>query len=74
MEGLKEIRVRFRSPAEGWMGWSEKEVLEPLFLVSGPLKVFEVEALSTAEAAFDDNENENRVPFTLVRDVQVPRR
>ena len=73
MEGLEEIRVRFRSPVEGWMGWSENEVLEPLFMVIGPLRAFEVEAPSNAETAFGD-EAENEAPFTLVRDVQFPRR
>lgn len=74
MEGSEEIRVRFRSLIKGWIEWSEKEVLEPVFTVTGPLKVFEVEALSTTEAAFDDDKTENEAPFTLVRDVQFPRR
>jgi hypothetical protein len=74
MEGLEEIRVRFRNPVEGWMGWSEEEVFRPLWKIRRPLKVFEVEARTDVKTAFGDDERENMAPFTLIRDVQFPRR
>jgi hypothetical protein len=76
MEGLQDIRVRFRNPTEGWMGLGEVKVLEPLWKVKIPLEVFEVEASTDAKTAFDDEEEEevSDPPFTLVRDVQFPRR
>jgi hypothetical protein len=43
MEGLEEIRVRFQFPLKGWLGWSEKKVLEPLWNVTRPMRVFEVD-------------------------------
>jgi hypothetical protein len=73
MEGLQGIRVRFRNPVEGWLGWSEDEVLRPLWNVRREMRVFEVEASTDVKIAFDDEE-ENLAPFTLVRDVQFPRK
>ena len=74
MEGLEEIRVRFRNPVEGWMGWSEEEVLRPLWKIRWPLKVFEVEVSTDVMTAFGDDDGENMAPFTLTRDVQLSRR
>lgn len=73
MEGLQEIRVRFRTPLDGWCLCTEKEVLEPLWKVEG-VSVFEVEAPSSVERAFDGEERESEAPFTFLRDVQFPRR
>ena len=74
MAGLEEIRVRLRNPVEGWMGWSEEEVLRPLWNIRMPLKVFEVEVSTDAKTAFDGGETENLAPFTLIRDVRFPMR
>jgi hypothetical protein len=43
MEGLEVIRVRFQFPLKVWFGWSEKKVLEPLWNVTRPMRVFEVD-------------------------------
>ncbi|KAH8799709.1 hypothetical protein F5884DRAFT_810959 [Xylogone sp. PMI_703] len=70
MQGLEEIRVRFQLTIDGWMGWSEREVLEPLYGVKQPLKVFEVEmpALSDAKGCSDGEEEEERdAPFRLIK-------
>jgi len=68
MQGLEEIRVKFQLLVDGWMGWSEKEVLEPLFLVKRPLKVFEVEMpLSSKKTSSNYDDEERRVPFKLTK-------
>jgi hypothetical protein len=43
MESLEQVRVTFRFPLDGWLGWSEKKVLDPLWEVTRPMRVFEVE-------------------------------
>jgi hypothetical protein len=43
LAGLKELRVKFKFPIRGWMGWSEREVLKPLRHVTIPLEEFTVE-------------------------------
>ncbi len=68
MQGLEEIRVKFQLTIDGWMGWNEKEVLEPLFKVTRPLKVFEVEMpQSVGEIRFASGDEEREVPFKLIR-------
>jgi len=70
MQGLQEVKVRFQLLINGWMGWTEKEILEPLFNVRQALKVFEVELpLSSAKIKTIINCDEERrdVPFKLVR-------
>lgn len=57
MEGLESVRVRFRSPIQGWLGLDEREVLEPLGKVRDGLKVFEVEGPRTATVEEVGNEN-----------------
>jgi hypothetical protein len=52
MEGLEEVRVRFRTLVEGWMGSSEREVLQQLWKVRREMKVFEVEASTDVMKAF----------------------
>lgn len=73
MEGLQEIRVHFRNPTDGWMDLVEAKVLEPLWKVKTPLKVFEVEASTYVKTAFDMEEEGSDPPFTLARNVQFPR-
>ena len=65
MEGLEEIRVRFRFLLEGWLGWSEEEVLEPLWNVTRPMRVFEVDTLTTT--SFRGEETPFGAPFKLLR-------
>ena len=70
MEGLEEIKVRFQLLIDGWMGWSEKEILEPLFSVRQALKVFEVELpLSSAKikTIIYCDEQRRDIPFKFVR-------
>jgi hypothetical protein len=43
MESLEQIRVTFQFPLDGWLGWSVKKVLDPLWEVTRPMRVFEVE-------------------------------
>jgi hypothetical protein len=64
MEGLEQIRVRFRFPVKGGLGWSEEEVLEPLWKVTRPMKVFEVD--SRRAVGFKDEETAKRAPFKLL--------
>ena len=64
MQGLEEIRVRFRFPVKGWLGWSEEEVLEPLWKFTRPMKVFEVN--SRRASGFRDEETAERAPFKLL--------
>jgi hypothetical protein len=67
MQGLEEVRVRFRSSLHGWMGWKEKDILDPLWKVTRPLKVFDVEARwTTAEMGFETDEKGRERPFKLV--------
>jgi hypothetical protein len=63
MESLEEIRVKFRFPLNGWLGWSEKKVLDPLWMVTRPMRVFEVES---REAISYKYEEEVRAPFKFV--------
>jgi hypothetical protein len=69
MQGLEEIRVRFQLLVDGWMGWTENEVLEPLCKVKRLLKVFEVEMpLSSGNISSNyDDDKERDVPFKLVK-------
>ena len=73
MQGVEEIRVRLRTPIEGWCAWTEKEVLKPLGKIGG-VGVFEVEAPSAGAERFKDEETESETPFTLVREVLLPGR
>lgn len=63
MESLEEIRVKFRFPLNGWLGWSEKKVLDPLWMVTRPIRVFEVE--SRTAIGYKDEEAA-RAPFKFV--------
>jgi hypothetical protein len=68
MQGLEEIRVRFQLLIDGWMGWTEKETLEPLYKVRRPLKVFEVVMPSSSrEISSNCDDKEREVPFKLVK-------
>lgn len=68
MRGLEEIRVSFRLLIDGWMGWTEKEVLEPLYEVQQPLKVFKVEMpLSAGKSPADFHDEDKKMPFRLTR-------
>jgi hypothetical protein len=68
MHGLEEIKVRFQLLVNGWMGWTEKEVLEPLCKVRQPLRVFQVE-MPSLPGQLDSNgdDEELHIPFTLVK-------
>lgn len=68
MQGLEEIKVRFQLLINGWMGWTEKEILEPLCNVRQPLRVFEVEMPSLpGELDSSGDDKETDIPFTLVK-------
>lgn len=68
MQGLEEIRVRFQLLIDGWMGWTEKEILEPLCKVRRPLKVFEVEMPSSSRETSSNCDGQERdVPFKMVK-------
>ncbi len=43
LESLEQVRVTFRFSLDGWLGWSVKKVLDPLWEVTRPMRVFEVE-------------------------------
>jgi hypothetical protein len=71
MQGLEKIRVHFRSPIDGWCGWSEKEVLGPLWRVrKRPLNGFDVEAplglFGDAETDLRLDEEGREAPFRLL--------
>lgn len=68
MRGLEEIKVSFRLLIDGWMGWTEKQVLEPLYKVAQPLKIFEVEMpLSSGRIESNSFDAERSIPFKLIR-------
>jgi hypothetical protein len=67
MHGLEEIRVSFRLLVDGWMGWTENEVLEPLYKVRQPLKVFEVEMPSSSGNIASNCDDKREIPFKLVK-------
>jgi hypothetical protein len=68
MKGLEEIKVSFRLLIDGWMGWTEEEVLKPLYTVRQPLKVFEVEMpLSSGSTGAKVNPMEKDMPFKLIK-------
>lgn len=68
MQGLEEIRVRFKLLINGWMGWTEKEALEPLYKVRQTLRVFEVKMPSLSKGwSSSGDKKETDVPFTLVK-------
>ena len=53
---------------DGWMGWTEKEILEPLYKVRRLLKVFEVEMPSSSrERSSNCDDKEREAPFKLVK-------
>lgn len=66
MRGLEEIRVRFQLLIDGWMGWTEKEVLEPLYKVRQPLKAFEVEMPSSSGNLPTNCDDDMEMPFKLI--------
>jgi hypothetical protein len=64
MQGLEEVRVRFRSRFHGWMGWKEEDILDPLWKVTRPLKV---EAPWTAaDIGYKTDNLEREMPFKLL--------
>lgn len=64
MRGLEEVRVRFRAP---WVGWTVKGMLDPLWRVTKPLRVFVVEAPWIAEEMGSETDEEGRErPFRLL--------
>lgn len=64
---LQELRVKFKFPIKNWMGWSEKEVLEPLRKFGRTLAVFEVEIPSMIGISWDEVvEITREVPYRLV--------
>jgi hypothetical protein len=68
IQGLEEIRVSFRLDFDGWMGWTEEEVLEPLYLVRWPLKVFEVKMSAvSADKNSNHGDEERERPFRIVK-------
>jgi hypothetical protein len=42
MESLEQIRVAFRFPLDGSLGWTDKKIMGPLWKVTRPMRVFEV--------------------------------
>ena len=64
MVSLEQVRVTFRFPLRGWFGWSEKKVLDPLWEVTRPMRVFEVEC--QVGIAYRDGEY-TAAPFKFVR-------
>jgi hypothetical protein len=67
MQSLEEVRVRFRSRFRGWMGWKEEDILDPLWKVTRPLKVFNVEAPWTAaDMGYKTDNLEGEMPFKLL--------
>jgi hypothetical protein len=81
MQGLEEVRVSFQLLINGWLGWTEEEILEPLWKVTMPLRIFEVEMpLSSRDVGLcsnyddddfdEDEDNDNlkkEAPFTLIK-------
>ncbi|RDW57608.1 hypothetical protein BP6252_13690 [Coleophoma cylindrospora] len=67
MSGLEIVRVRFQLLIHGWMGWTEQEILEPLYNVKQPLRIFEVDMpWSQEETSFNHDDKERKVPFKLI--------
>lgn len=67
MQGLQEIRVRFRSPFHDWKGWKGKDILDPMWKIARPLKVFEVDApWIAAEMSFETDETRKKSHFKLL--------
>ena len=68
MQGLEEVRVRFQLLIDGWMGWTEKEILDPLYNVRQVLKVFEVDMpLSSVKTSSRCDGEERHAPFKLIQ-------
>jgi len=64
MQGLREVRVKFRAP---WMGWDEKDVLDPLWKVTRPMKLFDVDApWLAAEMCCEKDVIGRKMPFRLL--------
>ena len=70
MQGLENINVRFRGRIEGWCGWNEKEVLAPLWMVTRPVNVFDVEAtwspFTDVEKDLSVDEDGREAPFRFL--------
>ena len=43
MDVLEELRVRLRPPLVGWIGPKERHILDSIWKLPKPLKVFDVE-------------------------------
>jgi len=70
MQGLRKLRIKFRPPTIGFRDWVGMDVLQPLWKVTGPLEVFEVEVSSKSwlDDVKDDEEG-SQAPFKLsIRD------
>jgi hypothetical protein len=60
MEGLESVKVTMGTPVQGWLGLSEREVMEPLLKMKG----FKVAAAEKPAMAFDTGVGR---PITLTR-------
>jgi len=64
MEGLEEIRVRLQFPSKTIFPWPETTILGPLWKLSKPMRVFEVD---TRPSVHRDFEQTGEAPFKLLR-------
>jgi hypothetical protein len=64
MEGLEEIRVKFEFPLKAWLGWSEEKVLEPLWNVTRPMRVFQIDLRRAPGFRYEETA---AAPFRLLR-------
>jgi hypothetical protein len=64
MQGLEKVRIRFRAPC---VGWTVEDVLDPLWSVTRPLRVFDVDAPWIAEEMGSEaDEGWREIPFKLL--------
>jgi hypothetical protein len=57
MQDLEEVKVRFQAL---WMGWTVKDMFDPLWKVTRPLKFF------VAKAPCETDEGRREMPFRLL--------
>jgi hypothetical protein len=64
MQGLKAVRVKFRATL---IGWDEKDVLDPLWKVTRPMELFDVDApWLAAEMGCEKDVVGRKMPFRLL--------